>query len=114
LHRRSIRATIDSARHKLDDASRLNYAKQYTIEYNVKVWFIGKISSDSEWQLRTDYNKVQPPLEIKGYRPPYMTGDAEDNADIYTYKEGRPLTPILTINNPWNLNIAVLIPARNI
>lgn len=29
--------------HKLDRASRLNYAKIYTIEYHVKAWFVGEI-----------------------------------------------------------------------
>jgi len=27
------------------------------------------VSSDSEWQIRTDYNRVHPPLEIKGVPP---------------------------------------------
>jgi hypothetical protein len=70
LHLRSILAIVDNPRYKLDDASRLNYAKQYIIDYNVKVWFIGNNSSESEWQLTTDYKKVEP----------------EDNADITTYK----------------------------
>lgn len=34
---RSIKVSPDNPRHKLDDASRLNYAKTYTVEYNVKV-----------------------------------------------------------------------------
>jgi hypothetical protein len=37
LQKRSIKVTPDNPRHKLDDASRLNYAKTYTVEYNVKV-----------------------------------------------------------------------------
>jgi len=37
LQMRSIKVSLDSPRHKLDDASRLNYAKTYTVEYNVKV-----------------------------------------------------------------------------
>jgi hypothetical protein len=37
LQMRSIKVTPDNPRHKLDDASRLNYAKTYTVEYNVKV-----------------------------------------------------------------------------
>jgi hypothetical protein len=37
LRMRSIKVTPDNPRHKLDDASRLNYAKCYTVEYNVKV-----------------------------------------------------------------------------
>jgi hypothetical protein len=73
---RSIKVTPDNSRHKLDDASRLNYAKTYTVEYNVKVWFIGKISSDSEWQIRSDYNRIHPPLDIKGVPAP----ETPDNA----------------------------------
>jgi hypothetical protein len=37
LQMRSIKVSPDNPRHKLDDASRLNYAKTYTVEYNVKV-----------------------------------------------------------------------------
>jgi hypothetical protein len=80
LTMRSIKVTPDNPRHRLDDASRLNYAKTYTVEYNVKVWFIGKISSDSEWQIRTDYNRVHPPLEIKGVRPPDTPDDTYEHA----------------------------------
>ncbi|KAN0102260.1 hypothetical protein V8E51_012770 [Hyaloscypha variabilis] len=65
LQMRSIKVTPDNPRHKLDDASRLNYAKTYTVECNVKVWFIGRVSSESEWQVRTDYNRVHPPLETR-------------------------------------------------
>ena len=35
--KKSIRVNPYGIRHKLDQASRLNYAKQYTVEYNVKV-----------------------------------------------------------------------------
>jgi hypothetical protein len=48
----------------------------YTVEYSVKVWFIGKVHDDSEWQLRRDYNEIHHPLEIKWVRPP----DTPDNA----------------------------------
>ena len=70
LTMRPINVAPDNPRHKLDDASRLNYAKTYTVEYNVKVWFIGKVSSDSEWQLSTDYNRIHPPLENEGVPAP--------------------------------------------
>jgi len=63
LTKKPIRVEPSGPRHKLDLASRLNYAKLYTVEYNVKVWFIGKVHSRSEWQLGTDYNRVHPPLE---------------------------------------------------
>ncbi|PMD40903.1 hypothetical protein L207DRAFT_347188 [Hyaloscypha variabilis F] len=83
LQMRSIKVTPDSPRHKLDDASRLNYAKTYTVEYNVKVWFIGKVSSDSEWQIRTDYNRVHPPLDLRGLQPP---PDGQD--ELFDYAGG--------------------------
>ncbi len=51
-----------SARHKLDDLSRLNYAKPYTVEYNVKVWFIGKVAAECLDTLAADYNKTHPPV----------------------------------------------------
>ncbi|PVH81153.1 hypothetical protein DL98DRAFT_587612 [Cadophora sp. DSE1049] len=56
-------------RHKLDNASRLNYTKPYTVEYNVKVWFIGQVVKESLWQLGTDYNKEHPPLPERGPKP---------------------------------------------
>jgi hypothetical protein len=89
---RSIKFSPDNPRHRLDDASRLNYAKTYTVEYNVKVWFIGKIHADFEWKVRTDYNRVHPPLEIKAERPSdtvvddaseHQGGAANETASIY-------------------------------
>lgn len=37
LMRTPLKVDPASPRHRLDDASRLNYAKTYTVEYNVKV-----------------------------------------------------------------------------
>ncbi|KAH6688847.1 hypothetical protein BKA61DRAFT_500631, partial [Leptodontidium sp. MPI-SDFR-AT-0119] len=64
-------------RHKLDDLSRMNYAKTYTVEYNVKVCFIGKVDKKSEWQLTADYNLMHPPLKQKNKKP---DDDEEDAA----------------------------------
>ncbi|KAH7348835.1 hypothetical protein BKA65DRAFT_477217 [Rhexocercosporidium sp. MPI-PUGE-AT-0058] len=58
-----------SPRHKLDERSRLNYAKTYTVEYNVKVCFIGKIDKKSEWYLTADYNNTHPPIEHRTEQP---------------------------------------------
>lgn len=66
LSKSPIRVIPVSGRHKLDKASRLNYAKVYTIEYNVKVWFIGKIHSASEDKIVADYNATHPPLTTSG------------------------------------------------
>jgi hypothetical protein len=69
LTRKPVRVQPAGPRHKLDNASRLNYAKLYTVEYNVKVWFIGKIHEDSQWQFTADYNQVHPPMRTRGLRP---------------------------------------------
>lgn len=66
LTRKPIRVEPTNARHKLDRASRLNYAKPYTVEHNVKVWFIGKIHSESSWRLGTDYNQIHPSQQPRG------------------------------------------------
>ncbi|TVY18997.1 hypothetical protein LARI1_G004116 [Lachnellula arida] len=42
-----IQAIPKTARDKLDPASRVNYAKIYTVEHNVKVQFIGRIAEAS-------------------------------------------------------------------
>ncbi|KAH6719511.1 hypothetical protein BKA61DRAFT_474535, partial [Leptodontidium sp. MPI-SDFR-AT-0119] len=56
-------------RHKLDRASRMNYTKQYTVEYNVKVWFIGQVDPKSQNQLIADYNKAHPLLQPREASP---------------------------------------------
>jgi hypothetical protein len=48
--------------HKLDPTSRLNYAKIYTVEHNVKVCFIGVVHDKSKAALLHDYNKIHPRL----------------------------------------------------
>lgn len=74
-----IRVEPAGPRYKLDSASRLNYGKPYTVEYNVKVWFIGKVHPNSEWHLATDYNRIHPPIEPRGSQP-----DAADAAATYS------------------------------
>ncbi|KAG4435137.1 hypothetical protein IFR05_009369 [Cadophora sp. M221] len=76
LTKKPIRISC-STRHKLDELSRMNYAKTYTVEYNVKVCFIGKVDKKSEWQLTADYNIMHPPLKHNGTKP---DDDEEDNA----------------------------------
>ncbi|PMD67526.1 uncharacterized protein K444DRAFT_494050, partial [Hyaloscypha bicolor E] len=43
LIKKAVRVEMSSPREKLDSASRINYARVYTIEYNVKVLFIGRV-----------------------------------------------------------------------
>jgi hypothetical protein len=72
----------DSSRHHLDVTSRINYAKVYTVEHNVKVHFIGRISPNYEQQVTTDYNSTHRPLPDRPY-----SGDMTD--DEFGHAEGR-------------------------
>jgi len=62
LRRAPIRVEPISPRHKPLPMSRLNYEKLYTVEYNLKVWFIGSIHRQSRDQLIADFDSVHPPM----------------------------------------------------
>jgi len=98
---------IDS-RQKLDPTARLNYAKVYTVEYNVKVWFIGEIHPRSEPQLAMDFNRVHPPLPVRSppvhnnappqsSYAPSSSYQTSTNASNYTPKGPEP--PYTTASN---------------
>ncbi len=69
LTREAIEIVMDRSTEELHSTSRLNYAKVYTIEYNVKVCSVGRVSTHSLRVLIEAYNEVHPPLEI-GEVPP--------------------------------------------
>jgi len=97
LTKTPIRMVPYSPRHKLSKSSRLNYAKLYTVECNVKVWFIGKIHHNSEHQLSADYNVVHPPIEYHS-EPPTITPE-ETSSYIWnatTYEGQSPNYPATT------------------
>ncbi|KUJ07131.1 uncharacterized protein LY89DRAFT_368817 [Mollisia scopiformis] len=77
LTKKPLKIVAKNPRHKLADTSRLNYAKTYTVEYNVKVWFIGNVHKDSMWHLITDFNQVHPPLGTQGLSEPSPYQDGE-------------------------------------
>lgn len=62
-------------RNQLDVMSRLNYAKVYTVEHNIKVCFLGRIHKDSRAEFEASYHRVQSADN-------YPTGQMVDN-DIY-------------------------------
>jgi len=68
LAKQAIRVKPYSPQYKLEDASRLNYAKAYTVEYDVKVWFIGEVHQDSTWKLIAACNEI-PPFQIRRTPP---------------------------------------------
>jgi hypothetical protein len=62
--------------------SRLNYAKLYTVEHNVKVFFIGKIAKSYEQKVVDAYNGVHMPLPD---RPELLV---KSTADTFAHAEG--------------------------
>jgi hypothetical protein len=62
LLKSAIRIDPKTPRDKLDPLSRLNYAKIYTVEYNVKVCFVGNIHENSVKYFVRDFNHTHAPL----------------------------------------------------
>jgi hypothetical protein len=54
LTKKSIRVKMFNPKDKLDVTSHINYAKVYTIEYDLKVHFIGKVDSSHKHQILGD------------------------------------------------------------
>lgn len=80
--KKSIKCRMNSKDHKLDPISRLNYTKLYTVEHNVKIQFIGRVSTSSESWLRADYDAAHRPLST--FQP--ATSHFENEA--FTYDPG--------------------------
>jgi len=59
LEKIPIQVIPRTARDKLERDSRVNYAKLYTVEHNVKVSFIGHLASQSEGSFMMDFSRVQ-------------------------------------------------------
>ncbi|KAG9236820.1 hypothetical protein BJ875DRAFT_204432 [Amylocarpus encephaloides] len=59
-----IRFVPNGPRDRLDPMTRLNYAKIYTVECNVKVCFIGAVHKESVLDLIRTYNSIHTPLSI--------------------------------------------------
>jgi hypothetical protein len=88
ITKRSIQMESNNKRHgKLDETSRINYAKLYTVEHNVKVHFIGKIAAKHEQRIVTDYNLTHRPLPDRPYTEDFSetTTEHAEGASAYTY-----------------------------
>jgi hypothetical protein len=59
LLRKPIRMLAKSPREKLDEMSRIQYAKYYTVEHNLRVLIIGKIDEKHERRFLTSLGEVQ-------------------------------------------------------
>jgi hypothetical protein len=58
-----IRIEMNTPSERLDPLSRLNFAKLYTVEHNVKVSFIGRVAKNYERALMVAYNETHPPFD---------------------------------------------------
>jgi hypothetical protein len=81
-----IRMGPKTSRDKLDPASRLNFAKVYTVEHNVKVYFIGKISSKHVHRLVDTYNRMG---QVSG---PSTYYDTQPSASLTSQNDNLPVT----------------------
>ncbi|EPE31683.1 hypothetical protein GLAREA_12439 [Glarea lozoyensis ATCC 20868] len=90
LKREPIKMVPDKPNYRLDGASRLNYAKIYTIEYNVKVKFIGRIHPDWTWLVVANYNSIHPQLnEFRSWTSAALTYDEGPNHEMSSTASGR-------------------------
>jgi hypothetical protein len=78
-----IRVEVLDLSYKLDPMSRLNYAKLYTVEHNVKVLFIGKIAKKYEQKVVDAYNLTHQPLPD---RPDQTAGTTDET---FEHAEGQ-------------------------
>jgi len=79
-----VRVEIKDPLNKLDRLSRLNYAKPFTIEHNVKVFWIGRVARSDEQQVVTDYRLIHPPLADR----PYVNQNNDFSGDMTQGAEG--------------------------
>jgi hypothetical protein len=79
LRKRPIRMDPRTPRDVLDPLSRINYAKIYTIEHNVKVNFIGTINKHSVKYFKRDFNETHPSLPED---PDAVYSDEEQSASV--------------------------------
>jgi hypothetical protein len=76
-----IRVEVLDPSYKLDPMSRLNYAKLYTGEHNVKILFIGKIISKCEQVVVDAYNATHRPLPDRPDQTSATTDDTFQHAE---------------------------------
>jgi hypothetical protein len=76
-----IRVEVIDPANKLDPMSRLNYAKLYTVEHNVKVFFIGKIAKSNEQKVVNAYNATHLPLPDRPDQPAGTTDETFEHAE---------------------------------
>ena len=84
VRKRPLRMEPDQPSHNLHSASRVNYAKVYTVEHNVKVQFIGTLTRNAQAQIIMDYNMQHPPIKDSTTKPDY---DAQEERTAQSWNQ---------------------------
>jgi hypothetical protein len=96
LTKAGIRVEMFSPEEKLDPLSRINYAKVYTVEYNVKVFFIGRVHRDHQHRFLADY-KNSMGLDYLALREPPSVDENQGYTD-------RSFVPSAHMSNPHSMS----------
>jgi hypothetical protein len=93
---RPVKVIPKTPRDKLEKESRINYAKIYTVEHNVKVHFIGRITDSDHHSFVADsdaawYRKRLLPPAQQGYTP-QNTGNNQQYPPQENYTQQNPAT----------------------
>jgi hypothetical protein len=81
MKKRPVKIDVKDPSEKLDPLSRLNYAKLYTVEHNVKVYFIGSVARKCEMDVAASFNAEHSPVGPRPY------GHYPDST-VYRHAEG--------------------------
>jgi hypothetical protein len=80
LRLRPIRVIPKTPRDKLEKQSRINYAKIYTVEHNVKVLFIGEVDPKFQHRLIADFDATwQKKQQMNPYAQEYSSSNTAES-----------------------------------
>jgi hypothetical protein len=85
LRLRPIRVIPKTPRDKLEEQSRINYAKIYTVEHNVKVHFTGQVDKQDENRLIVDFDATW--LKKRQINPYSQEYSSSNTADSYAEED---------------------------
>ncbi|KAE9363767.1 hypothetical protein N431DRAFT_118062 [Stipitochalara longipes BDJ] len=104
LTKRPIKVDINDPSEKLDPLSRLNYAKIYTIEHNVKVYFFGRVAKNCEQELAICFNEANPPVQPYPAAMPIPTASSSSSSGLHEPSPSYPrLDGSLGFTHPYGL-----------
>jgi len=92
LEKKAIKIDINDPRHKLDNASRLNYSKIYTVEHNVKVAFVGRLAKGYKDIVQREFKAIH---SLDHFAP-----SGEDDFEMTSAHMGGATQPTASTTSP--------------